>query len=155
MKAVVINDYGAANQLTEKELPAPAIKDNQVLVEIHATSINPIDWKARAGYLQEKLPFQFPIILGWDAAGVIKKTGKDVTSFSEGDRVFTRPATTENGTYAEYIAVEEELLAKIPNNITFEEAASVPLAGMTAWQCLVDFSEIKTGDSEKLNSGCM
>jgi len=153
MKAVVINDYGAANQLTEKELPAPAIKDNQVLVEIHATSINPIDWKARAGYLQEKLPFQFPIILGWDAAGVIKKTGKDVTSFSEGDRVFTRPATTENGTYAEYIAVEEELLAKIPNNITFEEAASVPLAGMTAWQCLVDFSEIKTGDKVLVHAG--
>ncbi|WP_100011328.1 NADP-dependent oxidoreductase [Lentibacillus sediminis] len=153
MKAVIINEYGSSGQLTETEVAAPAIKDNQVLLELHATSINPIDWKVREGYLQEKLPFTFPIILGWDAAGTVKETGSSVTRFSPGDKVFARPETTENGTYAEFTAVDEHLLAKIPESISFEEAAAVPLAGLTAWQCLVDFSAIKQGDRVLIHAG--
>ncbi|MEN2467785.1 NADP-dependent oxidoreductase [Ornithinibacillus sp. JPR2-1] len=153
MKAIIINQYGSINELKEQEIPTPEIENNQVLVELYATSINPIDWKMRYGYLKEMLPFSFPIILGWDAAGVVKEVGKDVTRFKVGDRVFARPATTNKGTYAEYTAVDEDLLALIPDNITFEEAAAVPLAGETAWQCLVDFSNIKAGDKVLIHAG--
>ncbi|AVQ98501.1 NADPH:quinone reductase [Oceanobacillus iheyensis] len=153
MKAIVINEYGSADKLKEETLPIPALEDNQVLMELHATSINPIDWKLREGALKEGIPFEFPIILGWDAAGVVAKTGKNVSNFKEGDRVFARPATTRNGTYAEFTAVEEDLLAKIPDNIPFEEAAAVPLAGLTAWQCLVDFGGIKKGDKVLIHAG--
>ncbi|SET47900.1 2-desacetyl-2-hydroxyethyl bacteriochlorophyllide A dehydrogenase [Salinibacillus kushneri] len=153
MKAVVIEEYGGIEQLKEKELPKPEIGEHQVLVEIYATSINPIDWKVREGYLKEGLPFQFPIILGWDAAGVITKTGSKVTDFKIGDEVYARPATTERGTYAEYVVVDDHLLAQKPNNLDFKEAASVPLTALTAWQCLVDFSHIKEGDKVLIHAG--
>ncbi|WP_106498185.1 NADP-dependent oxidoreductase [Lentibacillus sp. Marseille-P4043] len=153
MRAIVIDQYGSANNLIERDVPMPDMKPNQVRIELYATSINPIDWKLREGYLKEREPFAFPIILGWDAAGIIQEIGSDVTNFHVGDRVFARPATTPNGTYAEYTAVDENLLAKIPENISFEEAAVVPLAGLTAWQCLVDFSKIKAGDKVLIHAG--
>ncbi|UOR11130.1 NADP-dependent oxidoreductase [Halobacillus amylolyticus] len=153
MKAIVIEQYGGKEQLIEREVPAPEIQQDQVLVELHATSINPIDWKLREGYLQEKLNFEFPIILGWDAAGVVKKIGSAVKNFKEGDRVFARPETTRNGTYAQYAAVDEYLLAHLPDSISYEEAAAVPLAGLTAWQCLVDFANIKKGDKVLIHAG--
>lgn len=152
MKAIVIEQYGGAEELIEKELPKPVIKDEQVLIEMHATSINPIDWKLREGYLKEAIPLEFPLILGWDAAGVISEVGKNVTDFKVGDEVFARPAM-ENGTYAEYVAVDEALVALKPDNISFQEAASTPLAGLTAWQCLVDFGEIKAGDKVFIQAG--
>ncbi|MGV3487934.1 MAG: NADP-dependent oxidoreductase [Tuberibacillus sp.] len=153
MKAVVINEYGSRDKLEMVEFPKPMPKENEVLIKIHATSINPIDWKTREGYLKERLPFQFPIILGWDLAGVVEKTGRAVKHFREGDRVFSRPATTERGTYAEYIAVDESLVALMPRHADFIEAAAVPLAGLTAWQCLVDFADIKKGDSVLIHAG--
>ena len=97
------------------------------------------------GYFSENMPFEFPLILGWDAAGVVSKVGSDVTKFKEGDEVFARPAM-ENGTYAEYVAVDENLVALKPENVSYNDAASVPLAGLTAWQCLLDFGKIKSGD---------
>ncbi|MGM0839943.1 MAG: NADP-dependent oxidoreductase [Bacillota bacterium] len=153
MKAIIINQYGDKEVLQEKELDQPVIGDNQILLENHATSINPIDWKVRAGYLKDMLDFEFPIILGWDAAGVIAETGKNVQGFEVGDRVFARPATTREGTYAEYVAVDDELLAKMPDSMSFEEAAAIPLAGLTAWQCLVDFGQIKEGDKVLIHAG--
>ncbi|RSL31703.1 NADP-dependent oxidoreductase [Salibacterium salarium] len=153
MKAVVIDQYGGQDELKEREVNQPSISDDQVLVEIHATSINPIDWKVRAGYLQEILSFDFPVTLGWDAAGVVVKTGKDVTEYKVGDAVFARPATTREGTYAEYVAVDEHLLAAIPEGMSYEEAASIPLAGLTAWQCLVDYADIKKDDNVLIHGG--
>lgn len=153
MKAIVIKQYGGKEQLKEKELERPQISENQVLLEIHATSINQIDWKLREGYLKERLPFEFPIILGWDAAGVIAEVGEAVHYFKVGDRVFTRPATTRQGTYAEFVPVEENLLARMPENMTFEEAAAIPLAGLTAWQTLVDVAKIKEGDKVLVHAG--
>ncbi|MFD2923505.1 NADP-dependent oxidoreductase [Halobacillus naozhouensis] len=153
MKAIVIEQYGGKDQLTAKDVPKPEITEDQVLVELRATSINPIDWKLREGYLKEKLDFDFPIILGWDAAGVIKKTGSAVQNFKVGDRVFARPETTRNGTYAEYVAVDEYLLSHLPESISYEEAAAVPLAGLTAWQCLVDFSNVAEGDHVLVHAG--
>jgi len=153
MKAIVIDKYGDKEVLEEREIAQPVIQDDQVLLEIHATSINPIDWKVRAGYLKEMLPFEFPITLGWDAAGIIVEKGKNVSNFEVGDRVFARPATTRQGTYAEYVAVEENLLAQMPASMSFDEAAAIPLVGLTAWQCLVDFSEIKKDDKVLIHAG--
>ncbi|WP_409250743.1 NADP-dependent oxidoreductase [Bacillus sp. SCS-153A] len=153
MKAIVIEEYGDKSVLKEKDIEKPSISENQVLVEVHSTSINPIDWKVREGYLKEMLPFEFPIVLGWDAAGVVVETGSNVTDFKEGDRVFTRPATTNRGTYAEYLSVEENLLAKMPEEMSYDEAASIPLAGLTAWQCLVDFGSIQEGDKVLIHAG--
>lgn len=153
MKAVIIEQYGGRDQLVEKEVPNPVPENKQVVVDVRATSINPIDWKLREGYLKDAVPFEFPIILGWDAAGVITEVGEDVKDFSPGDRVFARPDTTRFGTYAQYTTVDEHLLAPLPEGVTFEEAAAVPLAGLTAWQCLVDFSDIKEGDRVLIHAG--
>lgn len=153
MKAIIINNYGHYDQLEEKDVPIPKIEDNQILIEQHATSINPIDWKLREGYLKEKFDFDFPIILGWDSAGVVTEVGKNVAQFKVGDRVFSRPATTAQGTYAEYVSADESRVAILPETVTYEEGASVPLAGLTAWQCLVDFSEVKKGDKVLIHAG--
>jgi NADPH:quinone reductase-like Zn-dependent oxidoreductase len=99
------------------------------------------------------IEFKFPIILGWDTAGIIVEKGKGVSAFEIGDRVFARPDTTRLGTYAEYVAVDENLLARIPESMSFEQAAAIPLAGLTAWQCLVDFGGIKKGDKVLIHAG--
>ena len=153
MKAIVIDSYGGREQLKEREVEKPAINENQVLVEIHATSINPIDWKVREGYLKDMLPWEFPIILGWDAAGVIAEVGANIKNFKVGDRVFARPATTRQGTYAEFVPVDQELLAHMPESMSFEEGAAIPLTGLTAYQCLVDFAEVKKGDKVLIHAG--
>ncbi|WP_213421527.1 NADP-dependent oxidoreductase [Bhargavaea massiliensis] len=153
MKAIVIDQYGGKEQLKETEFEKPVPGEKQVIVKLHATSINPIDWKLREGYLKEMIPFDFPIILGWDAAGIVDEVGEKVTDFKAGDRVFARPETTNRGTYAEYTAVDQHLLARIPDNISFEEAACVPLAGLTAWQCLFDFGNIKKGEKVLIHAG--
>lgn len=153
MQAVVIEQYGGRDQLKAMETPVPELKEDQVLIEVHATSINPIDWKVREGYMKEMLNFEFPITLGWDASGIVSEVGSKVTHFKKGDRVFTRPATTSNGTYTEYIAVEENLVAHLPERVSFEEAAAVPLAGLTAWQCLFEAANVKEGDKVLIHAG--
>lgn len=153
MKAIVIENYGGREQLREREVEKPQIGEDQVLLEVHATSVNPIDWKMREGYLKEMFPFEFPIILGWDAAGVVAETGSNVSKFKTGDRVFTRPATTKNGTYAEFTAVDEDKLAIMPEKMSFEEAAAIPLAGLTAYQCLVDLGNVQEGDKVLVHAG--
>ncbi|SFD47820.1 NADPH:quinone reductase [Bacillus sp. OV194] len=153
MKAVVINEYGGRDQLVEKKVNDPKPGPKDILIEIHATSINPVDWKIREGYLRDNLSFTFPIILGWDAAGVVKETGSSVTKFKPGDEVFTRPATERDGTYAELLAADEELVAFKPKNLTYEEAASIPLVGLTAWQCLVEFAHIQEGQRVLIHAG--
>ncbi|WP_373894635.1 NADP-dependent oxidoreductase [Virgibacillus natechei] len=153
MKAVIIENYGGIDELKYTEVDEPKLKDNDVLLEVSATSVNPVDWKIREGYLKGMLDYNFPFILGLDAAGTIKEVGKNVTKFRIGDQVFTRPDITRNGTYAEYVAVDEQLVAKKPENLSFEEAASIPLVGLTSWQCLVDFADIKQGDKVLIHAG--
>ncbi|TFJ91688.1 MULTISPECIES: NADP-dependent oxidoreductase [Lentibacillus] len=153
MKAVIIENYGSIDELKYTEVDEPKLKDNDVLIEIAATSVNPVDWKIREGYLKGMLDYNFPLTLGLDAAGTIKEIGKKVTKFRVGDKVFTRPDITRNGTYAEYVAVDENLVAKKPENQSFEEAASIPLVGLTSWQCLDDFADIKQGDKVLIHAG--
>ncbi|WFA86823.1 NADP-dependent oxidoreductase [Paenibacillus amylolyticus] len=153
MKAVVINQYGSKEELVEQEVNKPRAEANQVVVKLEATSINPIDWKLREGYLKEMYDWEFPIILGWDVAGVITEIGSNVTKWKAGDRVFSRPDTTRFGSYAEYTAVDEHLLAKLPDSISYEEAAAVPLAGLTAWQVLFTHGDLKEGETVLIHAG--
>lgn len=153
MKAIVINQYGDKEELKEKELTKPEPEADEVLIKIQAAAVNPIDWKLRYGYLKEKLSFEFPIVLGWDAAGIVEKVGEDVDAFQKGDRVFVRPELSNRGTYAEYTTAKEELVAKMPDNINFKEAAAVPLAGLTAYQTLVDVGNLNSGDKVLIHAG--
>ncbi|CAH0418838.1 NADP-dependent oxidoreductase [Periweissella ghanensis] len=150
MKAAQINAYGDASQLFVAELPKPTVAADEVLVETYATSINPIDWKAREGMMQKMFPWKFPVVLGWDVAGVITEVGADVKTFKVGDEVFARPDIYQDGTrgsYAEYVAVRENQLAYKPANIDFKQAAAVPLAGMTALQIL---RKLEVGPGKKV-----
>ncbi|SDQ46576.1 NADP-dependent oxidoreductase [Carnobacterium viridans] len=153
MKAVIIEEYGGKEKLKEAEVPMPKAEAHQVIVKERATSINPIDWKLREGYLQQMMPWEFPIILGWDVAGEIVEVGSEITNWKIGDRVFARPETTRFGTYAEYTAVDDNLLAYIPENVTYEEAAAAPLAGLTAWQALFDYGKLAEGEKVLIHAG--
>ena len=153
MKAIVIENYGGKDELKEMQVDSPKAKAKQVVVEVKATSVNPIDWKLREGYLQQMMDWAFPIILGWDVAGVISEIGEEVTDWEIGDKVFARPETTRFGTYAEYTIVDQNLLAKIPTNVSFEEAAAVPLAGLTAWQGLFDHGKLKKDETVLIHAG--
>lgn len=153
MSAVVIDEFGGQDKLKQREVPMPEMTADQVIVQEKAAGINPIDWKTREGFLQGMLNWQFPIILGWDVSGVITEVGANVTDWKIGDEVFARPATTRFGTYAEYTAVDANLLAPKPKNISFEEAAAVPLAGLTAWQALFDHGHLEKGEKVFIHAG--
>jgi NADPH:quinone reductase-like Zn-dependent oxidoreductase len=139
MKAVYINEYGHRDKLIYTEdFPKPIVKEAEVLIRIKATSVNPVDWKIREGLVKGRTPIQFPAILGWDMAGIVEETGFSVSRFKTGDEVFAyaRRPVIEHGTYAEYISIPESYIAHKPKTMSFEEAASVPLVGLTAYQSL-------------------
>ena len=146
MKAVTIEKYGGPDVLEIKDIPMPIVGDHDLLIEVYAASVNPVDWKVREGYLKEMVPYKFPLVLGWDVAGIVKETGPHAILFRAGDRVFSRTDIARNGTYAEYVAVDEGLVALMPDNLSFKEAAAVPLACQTAWQALVEIAQVKQGD---------
>lgn len=155
MKAMVIESFGGAEQLHLEDLPIPKPADNEILIEIHYAAVNPVDWKIREGLLKGLLQHEFPIILGWDASGTITNIGKNVTQFKIGDQVFAycRKPFVKWGTYAEYVTFESENIAIKPKNITFAQAAAIPLAGLTAWQALFDFAKLKSGESILIHAG--
>ena len=152
-RAVVINEYGGKEKLAEAKVSLPELGADQVLVKVAATSINPIDWKLREGYLKQMFPWSFPIILGWDVAGEIVEVGQKVKDYHVGDRIFARPETTRFGTYADYTIVDTNLLAPLPESIAFTEAAAVPLAGLTALQALFDHGSLKAGEKVLIHAG--
>lgn len=153
MKAIGFNHYGSAQELQMIDLPVPQPGDHQVVVKLKATSINPIDWKTRQGYLQKMFAWEFPIVVGWDAAGIITEVGQHVTAWQVGDEVLARPATTPRGTYAEYTLVDQDLLARKPQNISFDQAAALPLAGLTAWQALFEAGKLTAGQKVLIQAG--
>jgi NADPH:quinone reductase-like Zn-dependent oxidoreductase len=156
MKAITIRAYGDVDQLHEEDLAIPTVANDEVLVKIKNTSINPIDWKSRLGLLKGMYDWKFPVVLGWDLAGIITEVGQDVKNFKVGDAVFARPdiyMDGEKGTYAEYAVVKEDKLALKPASISFEEAAAIPLAGLTAWQVIVDQLKVKAGDKVLIQAG--
>lgn len=138
MRAAAIREYGDAGVFRLEDLPVPVPGDHQVLVRVHASSVNPVDWKMRRGDHRLYLRKKFPIVPGYDIAGVIVKTGASVDSFKSGDEVFARIDHVFGGAYAEYAVTGEDTLALKPDNISFHEASAVPLAGITALQALKD-----------------
>lgn len=146
MKAIYIEQYGNANQLILGEQIKPEITDKQVLIKIHGAAVNPVDWMVREGFLQDSGEHKLPLILGWDAAGEIAEMGSDVKDFTVGDAVFVYAPIAKQGAYAEYIAVDSNLVAPKPQSIDTLTAAAVPLAATTAWQSLVKGCKLKSGD---------
>lgn len=145
MKAIRIHEYGGPDVLSIDEIPMPEPAADEVLIRVHATSVNPVDWKIREGLRKEKFPSKLPLTLGWDVSGVVEQVGEKVSIFRKGDEVYGRPDPTKNGAYAEYIVVKANLLSIKPISIGHTEAAAVPLAGLTAWQGLFDHGLLKEG----------
>lgn len=145
MKAVRIYAYGDASVLRYEDAPMPDTAPNDVLVRVVAASVNPVDWKIREGYLKQMLPHQFPLTLGWDVSGVVDAIGKNVSRFKVGDAVFSRPDINRNGTYAEYVAIREDELAHKPQTISYVEAATLPLAGIAAWEAIITTAKAAAG----------
>ncbi len=153
MKAFVVSKYGKANSVEAVELPEPEMGDGDVLVEVHAASVNPLDLKIRNGELKPPLPYKLPLVLGNDLAGIVIKAGKNVRRFKPGDKVFARPDQDRIGAFAEMIAINENDVAKKPHRLDMEQAASVPLVGLTAWQALVGKAGLQAGQKVLIQAG--
>ena len=151
MKAITINRYGPIDVLEYSEIQEPKITPNQLLVKIHATSVNPIDWKIRQGQLQLLSGFNFPIVLGCDLSGVVLEVGEKVDNFEPGDEIYTFINPLSGGAYAEYIAVPANTAALKPKNMNYCQAAAVPVAGLTAFQALFDLGQIRPGKKVLIN----
>ena len=149
MKAIAIDEFGGEDTLQLMDLPLPKVREGEILVKVKAAGVNPVDWKIREGYLKDLFAHEFPVIMGWDAAGVVEEVGNGVGRFKQGDEIFAycRKPIVHGGAYAEYIALEEEHAATKPKNISFEEAASIPLAALTAYQSLFDAAKINPGET--------
>lgn len=153
MKAFIVNRYGKKEKLQLTEVTEPSLNDNEVLVQINAAAINLLDSLIRNGEFKIFLPYKTPFINGHDMAGVITKVGARVSKFKVGDEVYARPSDYKIGTFAEYIAVSENDLAFKPKNISMEEAASIPLIGLTSWQALVEIAKLKKGQKVFIQAG--
>jgi len=152
MKAMVIDRYGKI-PMRLAEMPAPEMDEYEVLAEIHAASINPIDFKIRDGKVKLLLKYKMPLIAGNDFSGVVTKVGAKVTRFKVGDEIYGRPRKNKIGTFAEYIAVHEQDIALKPKNLSFEEAASIPLVGLTSYQALHDIMQLQKGQKILIQAG--
>lgn len=153
MKAFIVDRYGKNRALQLAEMPTPELRDDEVLVEVHAAGVNLLDAKIRSGEFKLILPYRLPVILGHDVAGVVTKTGPRVRNFKVGDEVYARVDDFRIGTFAEFVPVKEASLARKPKNLTMEEAASIPLVGLTAWQALVEKAQLKKGQQVFIQAG--
>ncbi|MFE5091089.1 NADP-dependent oxidoreductase [Streptomyces sp. NPDC056638] len=149
MKAISYSSYGGADVLEYGERPDPKVGPDTVLVKVRAAAVNPVDWKAREGYLDAGLQAVFPVIPGWDVSGVVVQPGVAVDEFAVGDEVigYVREDFLCRGTFAEYVAAPVRTLARKPLSLSFEEAAGLPLAGLTAYQVLHRTLKIQDGET--------
>ncbi|ESW66149.1 NADP-dependent oxidoreductase [Mesorhizobium sp. C277A] len=153
MKAFVVDKYSKKGILRLAEMPEPELLDNDVLVEVHAAGVNLLDSKIRTGEFKLVLPYRRPFILGHDVAGRVVRVGSKVRKFKPGDAVYARPRDGRIGTLAEFIAIDEADVALKPANLSMEEAASIPLVGLTAWQALIERAGLKTGQKIFIQAG--
>lgn len=153
MKAFILDRYGKQERLRAADVPEPEVCDDDVLIQVHATALNQLDSKLRNGEFKLILPYRMPLILGHDVAGVVVRVGPRVRQFKVGDEVYARPDDFRIGTFAELIAVKEDSVAIKPRNISMEEAASIPLVGLTAWQALVDMAHLQPGQKVFIQAG--
>ncbi|ASY73167.1 NADPH:quinone oxidoreductase [Sinorhizobium fredii USDA 205] len=153
MKSFLVDRYAKGGALRLGETPLPALRENDVMVEVHAAGVNPLDNKLRDGEFKLILPYRLPLVLGNDVAGVVVRVGAKVRQFKPGDAVYARPAQDRIGTFAEYIAIDAADVAMKPTNLTMEEAASVPLVALTAWQALVERANVQKGQKVLIHAG--
>jgi NADPH:quinone reductase-like Zn-dependent oxidoreductase len=153
MKAFTVDRYGKKSTLTLADVPMPELRDDEVLVEVHAAGVNLLDAKLRNGEFKLILPYRTPFVLGHDVAGVVVEVGRNVRQFKAGDEVYSRPDDFRIGTFAEFVPVKETSLALKPKNLTMEEAASLPLVALTAWQALVEKARLKRGQKIFIQAG--
>ncbi len=153
MKAFILESYGANRALQLAEVPEPQLRDDEVLVQVHAAGVNQLDSKIRDGQFKLILPYRLPLILGHDVAGVVVKAGPSVRQFKPGDEVYARTDDFRIGTFAEFVPVKESSLAPKPKGLTMEEAASLPLVGLTAWQALVETAKLSKGQKVFIQAG--
>jgi len=153
MKAFSISRYKKESDLQLVNIPEPIVKEDEVLVEIHAASVNLLDSKIKNGEFKLILPYKMPLVLGHDVAGVIIKVGSKVKNFKMGDEIYARASDFHIGTFAEFISINEKDVALKPKNLTMEEAASIPLVGLTAWQALVEKSNLQKGQKVFIQAG--
>ncbi len=145
MKAVRIYSYGGPGVLVYEDAPQPHPGSGEVLIRVHAAGINPVDWKIREGHLKEMLHHTLPLVLGWDVSGVVETVGAGVLRMKIGDEVYSRPDILRDGAYAEFIVIRESEVALKPKTIDHVHAAALPLAGLTAWQALIDAGGLVAG----------
>ncbi|MER9137632.1 NADP-dependent oxidoreductase [Mesorhizobium sp. M0830] len=153
MKAFVVDKYNKKGILRLAEMPEPVLGDNDVLVEVHAAAVNLLDSKIRTGEFKLILPYRRPFILGHDVAGRIVRVGSKVRKFKPGDDVYARPRDGRIGAFAEFIAMDEADVALKPKNLSMEEAASIPLVGLTAWQALIERANLGKGQKVFIQAG--
>jgi NADPH:quinone reductase-like Zn-dependent oxidoreductase len=153
MKAFVVDKYNKKGAPRLAEMPEPELREDDVLVRIHATGVNLLDSKIRDGEFKLILPFRMPFILGHDVAGTVIRIGSKVGQFKPGNEVYARPRDGRIGTFAEFIAMNEADVALKPANLSMEQAASIPLVGLTAWQALVEVADLKPGQKVFIQAG--
>jgi NADPH:quinone reductase-like Zn-dependent oxidoreductase len=153
MKAFILDRYGSADRVRAGAMPDPELRQDDVLVQIHAAGVNLLDSKIRNGEFKRILPYRLPLILGHDVAGVVVRVGSRVRRFKPGDEVYARPADGRIGAFAEFIAIKEDDVAIKPKALTMEEAASIPLVGLTAWQALIERASLKHGQQVLIHAG--
>src|SRR5256885_5743080 len=153
MKAFILDRYGSADGVRAGDTPDPALREDDVLVQIHAAGVNLLDSKIRNGEFKRILRYRLPLILGHDVAGIVVGVGSRVRRFKSGDEVYARPADGRIGAFAEFIAIKEADVAIKPKALTMEEAASIPLVGLTAWQALIERANLKQGQKVLIHAG--
>jgi NADPH:quinone reductase-like Zn-dependent oxidoreductase len=147
MQAIRFHTYGDPGVLVKDEVPRPEPAPGEVLVEVHAAGVNPLDWKVRAGHVKEWLQHRLPLIPGWDVSGVIAAVGPEVASFQEGDQVFGMLDFKRDGAYAEFVTTQTLHLVPKPASLDHVQAAAVPLASLTAWQALFEIADLRSGQT--------
>src|SRR5438132_9127656 len=153
MKAFILDRYGSPDRVRAGDMPDPEVREDDVLIQVHAAGVNLLDSKIRNGEFKRILPYRFPLILGHDVAGIVVRVGSRVRRFKPGDEVYARPADGRIGAFAEFIAIKEDDVAVKPKALTMEEAASIPLVGLTAWQALIQRASLKQGQKVLIHAG--
>lgn len=153
MKAFIVNKYGKKEKLHLTDWAEPILNENDVLVQVHSAGVNLLDSLIRNGEFKLFLPYKPQFINGHDVAGVVTKIGSKVSKLKVGDEVYSRPSDFRIGTFAEYISIDEKDVALKPKNLSMEEAGSIPLVGLTAWQALVEVGNVKKGQKVFIQAG--
>jgi NADPH2:quinone reductase len=155
MRAMVMDRFGGSEVLHMADVPVPKPLENEVLIQVAYAAVNPIDWKIREGLFKDALPYQFPLIPGWDMSGIVIAVGAEVTLYKPNDRVYAycRKPIEQMGAYAEFLTLPENIVARMPKNLGFRDAAAIPLCALTAWQALFDLAQLQANETVLIHAG--